>query len=78
MRAVEKRLRQRLKAAESRIEELHKDLSEIRTDRNTFREHFIKRMRWWIELMGQSKHPNMPWLVEDDAKWLQRFTWWSW
>ncbi len=71
MRAIERRLRERVKA-------LEKDLEEVRLDRDLYREHFHTRFRWWIELIGQQKTPSLSWLIESDAKWLQKFRWWGW
>lgn len=71
MRAIEKRLRERVK-------ELEKELEEIKQDRILFRDHFINRFKWWIKLIGEQTGPSLPWLIEDDAKWLRKFKWWYW
>ena len=71
MRAVERRLRER-------VAQLEKDLSEVEADRDLFRDHFTRRFRWWIKLIGDKQTPNMQWLIEDDAKELRGFKWWSW
>lgn len=71
MRAVEKRLRER-------IAFLEKEKSEIEADRQLFRDHFANRFRWWIKLIGEQKTPNMPWLIEADAKEMRAMKWWHW
>ncbi len=71
MRAVEKRLRERIK-------ELEKENQEVSEDRDLFRDHFARRFRWWIELVGKQKTPNMAWLIEADAKEMRAMKWWSW
>jgi hypothetical protein len=71
MRAVEKRLRERVKVLEA-------DVEELKADRELFREHFRERFRWWIKLLGENSTPVLPWLIEDEAKWLRRFKWFSW
>jgi len=55
-----------------------KENTELRQDRILFREHFRSRFQWWISLMGEGKTPNMAWLIESDAKWLQRLDYWVW
>lgn len=64
MRAIEKRLRERIKNLEQENDKLQKD-------RNKFRSHFERRFKWWIELLGKQSSPNLPWLIEDDAKFLK-------
>ncbi len=71
MRAVEKRLRER-------IRHLEEQLKETERDRDIFREHFTNRFRWWIKLIGEQSKPNLSWLIEDDARFLRRLQWWSW
>ena len=71
MRAIEKRLRERVK-------ELEADVRELEDDRRLFREHFITRFKWWIELIGSGKSPNLSWLIESDAKYLRQFKFWVW
>ncbi|MGL5936229.1 MAG: hypothetical protein ACRCZI_11485 [Cetobacterium sp.] len=71
MRAIEKKLRER-------VQELEKELDEVKQDREEFRDHFAKRFKWWLELIGKQQAPPMTWLIESDAKWLRRFQWWQW
>jgi len=71
MRAVEKRLREN-------VAFLEKELSEAKQDRDLFRQHFSERFRWWIKLLGDGKTPDLPSIIEADAKWLRNFKWWSW
>lgn len=71
MRAAEKRLRERIQALESQLEE-------IKQDREMFRDHFATRFRWWIKLLGEQSKPNLAWVIEDDAKYLRRMQWWGW
>jgi len=71
MRAVEKRLRERIKR-------LEREKSEVEGDRDLFREHFARRFRWWIKLLGEQSGPDLKWLIEDDAKEMRNMKWWSW
>jgi hypothetical protein len=71
MRAVEKRLRERIKYLET-------NQAEIDADRELFRKHFARRFRWWIELLGKGTTPSLPWLIEQDAKEMRDMKWWSW
>ena len=68
----------KLDRLQARIDELVKENTELRQDRILFREHFRSRFQWWISLMGEGKTPNMAWLIESDAKWLQRLAYWVW
>lgn len=71
MRAVEKRLRLRIKDLESEVEKL-------KNDRQKFRDHFERRFKWWLSLLGEGKHPVMSWLVEDEAKFMAGVERWYW
>lgn len=62
----------------ARIKMLENQNAALEADRQKFREHFIKRFKWWIQLLGDSKTPSMTWLIEDDAKQLRRFESWWW
>ena len=62
----------------ARIEALEKEVSELRDDRNLFREHFINRFQWWVKLQSEKSSPNLAWIIQNDAKWLQRFKYWVW
>lgn len=62
----------------ARIKMLENQNAALEADRQKFREHFIKRFKWWIQLLGDSKTPSMTWLIEDDAKQLRRFELWWW
>ncbi len=71
MRAIEKRLRERIAYLEVANRELE-------ADRNLFRDHFARRFRWWIELLGKNETPKLAWLIEADAKEMRAMQWWSW
>ncbi len=71
MRRVEKRLRERITELEAELAWKSKDLE-------AFRQHFAKRFRWWIELLGKGTGPNLPWMIEDDAKVLHKLKSWWW
>lgn len=71
MRAVEKRLRERVKALEN-------ELAEVKDDREQYRGYWIGKMKWFLELHGNGKSPSLPWLIEDLAKLfnrVERFYW---
>ncbi len=61
-----------------RIKELEAEVDGIKQDRKKFRDHFSRRFRWWIELVGKNSNPNKAWLIEDDAKFLKEVDWWIW
>ena len=61
-----------------RVRELEQELDQVRADREIFREHFMRRFRWWVELMGKGEQPNLAWLVENDGRTLNRLKWWPW
>lgn len=71
MRKIESKLRKRIK-------DLEVQLDEVRNDRRKFRDHFQRRFRWWIELLGENKTAKISWLIEEDAKCLRSFSWWPW
>lgn len=71
MRATEKRLRERIKKLEAERDTLERD-------REKFRSHFIRRFKWWVKLLGESQQPSLPWLIEDDAKFLRDIEKWWW
>lgn len=71
MRAIEKKLRERIK-------ELEGEVSILENERIKFRAHFVKRFRWWLALIGKGTNPNLTWLVEDDAKFLVNVEKWWW
>ncbi len=71
MRKVERELRKRLR-------DLEAERDKIRADREKLREHFVNRFKWWIKLLGDSETPSLPWLIEDDVKWLRRMNTWYW
>lgn len=72
------KLRQTIKELKERIGYLEKELVEVREDRQLFRNHFSERFKWWIQLLGENKTPNMAWLVEADAKYLRSFKFFVW
>ena len=63
---------------EQRIRDLEQERAELLADRAKFREHFQVRFQWWVKLMKENSSPNLAWLVENDAKWLQQFKYWVW
>lgn len=71
MTKIERGLRDRIKDLEARNQELIQD-------RTRFRDHFSRRFRWWIALLGSQKTPSLAYLIEDDAKVLRGCEWWSW
>lgn len=71
MRIVEKQLRERIKYLEARV-------AEVEADRDVFRDHFSRRFRWWLELLGKSENPSLASLIEADAKQMRMMKWWPW
>ena len=71
MRAVEKRLRERIKYLEV-------ELGEVTVDRQKFRDYFSSKLRWFITLMGENKYADTAPMIEDLAKLLQRVKWFTW
>jgi hypothetical protein len=57
---------------------LNQEIHKLRDEQKKYQEHFARRFKWWIKLMGDSHTPDLPWLVEQDAKFMQTvapFTW---
>jgi len=71
MRAVEKRLHDRIKALESH-------LANVRADRQQFRKAYSADFRWLIKIHGEGQHPEMKGYIETKAKELRNFEWWYW
>lgn len=71
MRAVEKRLRERIKG-------LEKELAEVKADRDEFRKYWAGKFRWYLELHGKGTQPNVAWLIEDMAKFFTKVQRWYW
>jgi hypothetical protein len=75
VRKVEQQLRMRLKNVEKQLEETRTKLED---ERAKFRTHFAQRFRWWIQLVGENQTPNLPGLIESDAKFLHTVESWWW
>lgn len=73
--AIEKK---EIKSLKEKIKRLEKEKEEILQDRVKFRNHFKSRLQWWIKLLGEQKHPEMKWLIEDEAKFLNTVEQWYW
>jgi len=71
MRAIEKRLRERIKW-------LEKDRENIFVDRQKFRDFCAEKLRWYIELKGKGQAGSTSWMIEDMAKLFQRVEWFHW
>lgn len=67
MRAIERRLR-------DRIRQLEDELKEAEADRQKFRTYWAGNMKWFIEMHGEGKHPTMSWLIEDMAKFWELYS----
>lgn len=67
-----------IKQLKEKIKRLEKEKDEILQDRVKFRNHFQKRLQWWIRLLGENKTPEMKWLIEDEAKFLNSVEHWYW
>ena len=61
-----------------RVGELEDEVQRLVAERAKFRDHFAMRFKWWIKLLASKEHPNLAWLIEDDARWMTKFSWWSW
>ncbi len=71
MRAVEKRLRQKIK-------DLEQNLLEVESDRNLFRTFLARNIREAINIHGRSQYWNMVDLIETFAKQIAQVKWWYW
>lgn len=71
MRAVEKRLRLRVKGLEA-------DLEEVRQDREKFRTYFSNKLKWFIEIHGKGNNASSAFMIEDMAKFLSKVKWFYW
>jgi hypothetical protein len=64
MRAVEKRLRERVKELEAEL--------------NKVKEDWVRVMKWMIQLQGKGETPSVSWFIEDLSKLLNRVSQWYW
>lgn len=71
MRAVEKRLRQKIK-------DLEAELKEVEEDREKFREDFIRNFKEAIRLLGKGCSWSSSDLIERMSKQLRNYKWWYW
>lgn len=71
MRAVEKRLREKIK-------ELEKEITELKEDRNKFREDLVNNLKSAIRIHGEGKYWNMGSLIESLSKQIASKKWWYW
>lgn len=71
MKAVEKRLRERIKSLEA-------ELQEVKEDRDGFRTSYINLLRTTIRLHGENKYWNMASLIETLAKGIASRNYWYW
>lgn len=78
MTEKEKQLKREIKSLREQLNRLREDRDEILADRALFRTHFVRRLKWWIELHRKGMTPNMSWLIEDDSKALTWFKPWYW
>lgn len=72
MRKVEKRLRERIKALEVELEK-------IKAERQQYRQYFIGKLRWFLELHGKGQSPDMSSLIQDFAHFMTTVEsfWWG-
>lgn len=66
------RERRRINELKEEIAELKREKSVLEQDRNLYRNAFISKMKWFIELLGNQKTPNLPWTIEDMSKTLNK------
>ena len=60
------------------VERLEAKIRVLENERRIYQEHFARRFKWWIELIGKNTTPSLPWLIEHDAKFMQTVTHFSW
>jgi len=60
------------------VERLEKEITALRAERQLYQAHAARRLRWWIELLCTNKTPRLPWLIEEDTKFLQSVTQFTW
>lgn len=71
MRAVEKRLRERIKTLEA-------ELQDVKQDRDGFRDTMAYLIKEAIRIHGNGNHWAMSSLIETLAKQIQKRKWWHW
>jgi len=59
-------------------EQFEKKIRQLENEQCLYQEHFARRFKWWIELIGKNSTPSLPWLIEQDAKFLQSVTQFTW
>lgn len=73
-----KSLEQINKELRKRIAVLERENLEMYHDRNKFRDYFVNKFKWFVELNGTEKTPNMTWLVQDMGRFLNKVNDWYW
>lgn len=67
-----------VRALRNIIQKNNQTIDELKAEREVFRAHFAERFKWWIECLGKQTTPVLAWLVENDAKVMQKVTRWIW
>lgn len=74
-------LRQKLKEQSDLTEYYKKEYESVFEDRKKYQQHFTKRFRWFIELLGKGQGPRLgedDGVIARDAKFLQTVEYFSW
>jgi hypothetical protein len=78
VRAVEKRLRERLKEKQRDLDGAYADLRKVEADRAKFRTYIAARLKSAIETHGQNKYWCMNGVIESITKFMQTVEHWYW
>jgi acetyl-CoA carboxylase alpha subunit len=78
MRAIEKRLRERLKEKDEELAELRIELKTVEEDRAKFRMYIAARLKSAIETHGKNQYWCMNGVIESLAKFMQTVKHWYW
>jgi hypothetical protein len=73
-----KELQTEIKELKATINEQSREIQALAQDRQKFRDYWVAKMKWFIELHGKNQTPNMAWLVEDMARLMNRVERWFW
>ena len=60
------------------ITRLEKTICELENERRRYRDHATARLQWWIKLLNEQSSPSLLSLIEQDVKFLQTVTSFTW
>jgi molecular chaperone GrpE (heat shock protein) len=75
---TKKELEQEIARLKRELKELRERVEKVNEDRERYRNWFTGKLKWFLQLLGENKTPEMKFLIEDMSKLLSkcdRFYW---